>query len=150
MTILFAVPSECKHFNPSLILNLLGRHLLFQQLLQQNTNGLAFLYIDNSHIFLQHLAAIFMHLVGLFVEMHFSGNLWPTFNLIAYLQCTELFRKKLDGSRVFSLLLGNNRKHMPVHAQMISSWVRKVLRIAKVHVSGYSVDVAVSVALTGD
>ena len=35
-------------------------------------------------------------------------------------------------------VLGNNRKQMPVCAKRITSWVKKVLGIAKAHVSGYS------------
>ena len=36
---------------------------------------------------------------------------------------------------VTSLLLGNNRQHWPVCAKTISSWVRKVLCVAKAHMS---------------
>ena len=34
-----------------------------------------------------------------------------------------------------SLVLGNNRQHRPVCAKTISSWVRKVLGVAKAHMS---------------
>ena len=34
-----------------------------------------------------------------------------------------------------SLFLGNNRQHRPVYAKTISSWVRKVLCVAKAHMS---------------
>ena len=34
-----------------------------------------------------------------------------------------------------SLFLGNNRQHWPVCAKTISSWVRKVLGVAKAHMS---------------
>ena len=34
-----------------------------------------------------------------------------------------------------SLFLGNNRQHRPVCAKTISSWVRKVLCVAKAHMS---------------
>ena len=42
---------------------------------------------------------------------------------------------KPDGSHVTSLFLGNNRQHWPVYAKTISSWVRKVLCVAKAHMS---------------
>ena len=45
------------------------------------------------------------------------------------------FRMKPDGSHVTSLFLGNNRQHRPVCAKTISSWVRKVLCVAKAHMS---------------
>ena len=55
---------------------------------------------------------------------------------------------KPDGSRVTSLFLGNNRQHRPVCAKTISSWVRKVLGVAKAHVSlGSLQGVAASAAL---
>ena len=53
------------------------------------------------------------------------------FYLKAYLRHTEPFRKKADGSCVTSLFLGNNRQHGLVCAKTISSWVRKVLSVAK-------------------
>ena len=31
--------------------------------------------------------------------------------------------------------LGNNRQHMPICAEMVSSWVRRGLSIAKAHMS---------------
>ena len=34
-----------------------------------------------------------------------------------------------------SLFLGNNRQHQPVCAKTISSWVQKVLSVAKAHMS---------------
>ena len=57
------------------------------------------------------------------------------FYLKAYLRCTESFRNKSDGSRVTSLFLGNNRQHCPVCPKTISSWVWKVLSVAKAHMS---------------
>ena len=55
---------------------------------------------------------------------------------------------KPDGSCVTSLFLGNNRQHWPVCAKAISSWVRKVLCIAKAHMSPGSLwGVAASAAL---
>ena len=57
------------------------------------------------------------------------------FYLKAYLRCTEPFRMKLDGSYMTYHFLGNNRQHRPVCAKTISSWVRKVLCVAKVHMS---------------
>ena len=61
------------------------------------------------------------------------------FILKAYLRCTESFRKKSDGSRVTFLFLGNNKQHLPVCTKTISSWVWKVLSVAKApYVSGLS------------
>ena len=55
---------------------------------------------------------------------------------------------KPDGSHVTSLFLGNNRQHQPVCAKTISSWVRKVLCVAKGHMSLGSVwGVSASTAL---
>ena len=42
---------------------------------------------------------------------------------------------KPDGLHVTSLFWGNNRQHWPVCAKTISSWVRKVLCVAKAHMS---------------
>ena len=56
------------------------------------------------------------------------------------------FRKKPDGSRVTSLFLGNNRQHRPVCAKTISSWVRKVLCVAKAHMSPGSLQGAAAFA----
>ena len=69
------------------------------------------------------------------IESHCNVNLHPVFYLKAYLRCTEPFRKKSDGSHVTSLFLGNSRQHRPVCAKTISSWVGKVLCIAKAHMS---------------
>ena len=69
------------------------------------------------------------------IESHSNVNLCPVFYLKAYLRRTESFRKKPDGSRVTSVILGNNRQHRPVCAKTISSWVRKVLGVAKAHMS---------------
>ena len=64
------------------------------------------------------------------------------------MRCTESFRMKPDESHVTSLFLGNNRQHMPVCAKTISSWVRKVLCVAKAHMSPGSLQgVAASAAL---
>ena len=41
----------------------------------------------------------------------------------------------VDVSCVSSLFLSNNRQHRPVCAKTISSWVRKVLSIAKAYMS---------------
>ena len=47
-----------------------------------------------------------------------------------------------------SLFWGNNRQHQPVCAKTISSWVRKVLSVAKAHMSlGSLWGVAASAAL---
>ena len=51
----------------------------------------------------------------------------------AYLCHAKPFRKKPDGSHVYSLFLDNKRQHMPVHAKIISSGIRDVLGVAEVH-----------------
>ena len=51
------------------------------------------------------------------------------------LRHTEPFRKKPDGSHVTSLFLVNNRQHRLACAKTISSCVRKVLCVAKAHMS---------------
>ena len=71
------------------------------------------------------------------------------FYLKAYLRCTESFRMKPDGFSETSLLWGNNRQHWPVCAKTISSWVRKILCVAKSHMSPGSLQgVAASGAFT--
>ena len=45
------------------------------------------------------------------------------------------YRKTLGGCHVYCLLLSNNRQHMPVCAKTVSSLVRKVLNVAKAHMS---------------
>ena len=48
-------------------------------------------------------------------------------------------------------LLGNNRQHRPVCAKTISSWVQKVLSVAKAHMSlGSLWGVATSATLAAD
>ena len=82
------------------------------------------------------------------IESHSSVNLCPVFYLKAYLRCTESFRMKPDGCCVTSLFWGNNRQHQPICAKTISSWVRKVLCVAKAHMSlGSLWEVAASAAL---
>ena len=51
------------------------------------------------------------------------------------MRCTEPFSMKPDGLHVTSLFLGNNRQHRHVCDKTISSWVRKVLCVAKAHMS---------------
>ena len=113
-------------------------------------SDLILLCIDNQHLFLQCNAAFFIPMSGsktdhpgylipqVCIECHSNVNLCPVFYLKAYLRCTESFRMKPDGSHMTSLFLGNNRQHWPVCAKTISSWVRKVLCVAKAHVSGLS------------
>ena len=73
--------------------------------------------------------------------------IFALFFLKAYLRCTESFWTKPDVSCVTSPFLGNNRQHQPVCAK-ISSWVRKVLCVAKAHMSlGSLQGVAASAAL---
>ena len=123
-------------------------------------SNLTLLCVDNQHLFLQCNAAIFVPLSGgktdhlgplppqIRIESHSNVNLCPDFYLKAYLRCPESFRKKPDGSQVTSLFLGNNRQHRPVCAKTISSWLRKVLGIAKAHMSLGSLQwVAASTAL---
>ena len=61
--------------------------------------------------------------------------IFSLFYLKACLRHTEPFRKKLDGLWLSSLFLGNTRQHRLVCAKTISSWVRKVLCVAKAHMS---------------
>ena len=82
------------------------------------------------------------------IESHSSVNLCPVFYLKAYLRHSESFRMKPDGLHVIPLFFGNNRQHQPVCAKTISSWVRKVLCVAKAHMSlGSLWGVAASAAL---
>ena len=53
------------------------------------------------------------------------------FDFKAHLQYIETIRKKSDVYLVSSLCFGNYRQQKPVCGKMISSWVRKVLSIAK-------------------
>ena len=115
----------------------------------KHCSDLTLLCIDNQHLFLQHDAVIFIsvsisggktdhpgHLPPqVHIESHSNVNLCPVFYLKAYLRCTESFRMKPEGSHVTSLFLGNNRQHCPVCAKTISSWVGKVLCIAKARMS---------------
>ena len=110
-------------------------------------SNLNLLCIDNQHLFLQHHTAIFITISGgktdclghlspqIGIESHSNVNLSPIFYLKPYLRCTEPFRKKLDGVHVTSLFLGKNRQHTLVCAKTISSLVRKVLCVAKAHMS---------------
>ena len=113
-------------------------------------SDLTLLCIDNQHLFLQCNAAIFIPMSGgkkdhqghlppqIHIELHSNVNLCSVFYLKAYWRCTESFRTKPDGSHVTSLFMGNNRQHQPVCAKTISSWVSKVLYIAKAHMSPVS------------
>ena len=126
----------------------------------KHCSDLTLLCIDNQHLFLQCNAAIFIPMSGgktdclghlpsqVHIESHSNVNICPVFYLKAYLRCTESFKTKPDGSHVTSLFLGNNRQHWPVHAKTISAWVRKVLSVAKAHMSlGSLWGVAASAAL---
>ena len=113
----------------------------------KHCSALTLLCIDNQHLFLQHHAAILIPMSGgktdhlchlppqICIESHFNVNLCLVFYLKAYLRHTESFRKKSGGLCVTSLFVGNNRKHMPVCAKTISSWTRKLLCVAKAHMS---------------
>ena len=111
----------------------------------KHCSDITLLCIDNQHLFLQCHGAIFIPLSGgktdhlghlppqICIEYHTNVNLCPVFYLKAYLRHTEQFRMKPDGSHVTSFLGGNNRQHRPVCTKTISSWVRKVLCVAKAH-----------------
>ena len=113
----------------------------------RHCSDLALLCVDGQHLFLQHNAAIFIPMSDgktdcpghpspqIHIDSHTSVGLCPAFYLKAYLRCTESFGMKLNGSHVTSFFLGNNRQHRPVCAKAISSWVRKVLCVAKAHMS---------------
>ena len=68
-------------------------------------------------------------------ESHSNVNLCPVFYLKVYLRHMEPFRKKPDGSHVTPLFLGNNRQHRPICAKTISSQIRRVICVAKAHLS---------------
>ena len=90
----------------------------------------------------------FWHLVvskfmGVIFHLSFISNLTVTLIFVqsftwrlTYAILSLLGRCQMD--LTCPLFLGKNKQHMPVHAQMISSWVREGLDIAKAHVSGYS------------
>ena len=114
----------------------------------KHCSDLTLLCIDNQQLFLQCHAAIFIPLSRgktdhpghlpppqICIESHSNINLCPVFYLKAYVKHTEPFRKKSDGLHVTSLFMGKNRQHRPVCAKTISSWVRKVLCVAKAHTS---------------
>ena len=109
----------------------------------KHCSDLTLLCVDNKHLFLQHNDAIFIPMSGgktdclgdlplqVHIESDSSVNHCPVFYLKAYLRHAESFMMKPDGSHVTSLFLGINRQHHPVCAKTISSWVRKVLCVAK-------------------
>ena len=126
----------------------------------KHCSDLTLLCVDNQHIFLQCNAAIFIPMSGgktdclghlppqVCIESHSSVNLCHVLHFKAYLRHTESFRMKSDGSQVTPPFLGNNRQHWPVCAKTISSWVQKVLCVAKAHMSlGSLWGVAASAAL---
>ena len=111
----------------------------------KHCSDLTLFCIDNQHLFLQPHAAIYIPVSGwrtdwlghlppqIHIESHSNVNLCTVFYLKAYLRHTEPFRQKPDGLHVTSLFLGNSRQHKMVCAKTISSWVRKVLCVAKAH-----------------
>ena len=119
----------------------------------KHCSDLTLLCVDNQHLIFIPLSGGKRDCLGhlppqIHIESHSSVNLCPVFYLKAYLRCIESFRKKSDGSQMTSLFLGNNRQHWPVSAKTISSWVRKVLSVAKAHMSlGCLWGVAASAAL---
>ena len=92
-----------------------------------------------------HAANFILHLVARHIEWlssssnsyqsHFSVNVCHVFYLKAYLWYAKPFIKMSDGSWFSSLFLGNHRQHMQVCDKMIYSCVRKVLCIARTHMS---------------
>ena len=68
-------------------------------------------------------------------ELHVDFSLHPLVYMKAYFWHTELFKKKSDGSQVSSLFLDNNRQHIMVCGNTISSRVRNILSFAKIHMS---------------
>ena len=110
-------------------------------------SDLTLLCIDNQHLFLQHHAAIFIPLPGgktdhlghlppqICIDSYTNVNLCPVFYLKAYMRCTEPFRTKPGGSLVTSLFLVTIGSMGGVCAKAISSRVRKVLCVAKAHMS---------------
>ena len=126
----------------------------------KHCSDLTLLCIDNQHPFPQCHAAIFIPLSGgktdhpghlppqICIESHTNVHLCPIFYLKAYLRYTKPSSMKPDGSCVTSLVLGNNRQDRPVCVKTIYSWVRKVLCVAKAHMSlGSFWRVAASAAL---
>ena len=113
----------------------------------KHCSDLTLFYIDNQHLFLWCNAAIFIPMSGgktdclshippqADIESHSNVNFCPVFYLKAYLRCIESLRIKPDGSHLTSLFLGNNRQHQPICAKTISSWVRKILCVAKAYMS---------------
>ena len=166
-------PPSCKHFDPwdaEHLLSLLDSWApatslttfklawktltLLALVSTKHCSDLTLLCIDNQPLFLQQNAAIFIPMFGghlaphICIESHPNVNLCPVFYLLAYLRHTESFRTKPDGSHVTSLFLGNSRQHRPVCTKTISSWVRKILCVAKAHMSsGYLQQGAASAAL---
>ena len=61
-------------------------------------------------------------------QIHIESQSNVTFCLVSYLKSylhyTGPFRKKLDGSLMYSLFWGNNRQDITICAKMITSWVR--------------------------
>ena len=56
---------------------------------------------------------------------------------------------KSDGSWVYMFCLVISRQHMPVHVKTVSSWIRKVLSIAKAYMSLCTLSGAVASAALG-
>ena len=82
---------------------------------KKHCSDLTLLCLDNQHLFLQCHTAIFIPVSGgkmdrlghfpsqIHIKFHSNVNLSPVFYLKAYLQHTEPFRKKPDGSHVTSV-----------------------------------------------
>ena len=89
------------------------------------------------------LVFLFQHLVVRWIDWiilpsQICANLilifaWSFTQRLTYTTLNLLGRSQMDPG--CTLFLGNNRQHMSVYATLISSWVRKVLCVTKVHMS---------------
>ena len=69
------------------------------------------------------------------IELHFNTNFHPVFYFKSHFRWPKSFRKKSGGLYVNSLFNGTRRQHKTACTKMISSYIRNVLDIAKVHIS---------------
>ena len=162
-------PPSCKHFYPWDVESLLSlleswapassltifklawkTATLLVLVIVKHCSDLTLLCNDNQHFFLQHHAAIFIsmsdgktdcpgHLLPqICIDSHTNVNLCPVF---LFEGLFEMYWTILDKARWIACdfsFLGSNRQHRPVCTETIS-WVRKVLCVAKAHMSPGSV-----------
>ena len=126
-----------------ILLNFPGDGYPLTLVMPKYCSHLTLVCIDNHHLFLQCNAVIVIstscvktdrpgHLLSqIHIESHSNVNLFPVFYLKAYLCYTEPFRKKSDGSHVYSLYI------LYICARKTFSWIRTVLGDAKAHVCHY-------------